>query len=101
MQVLVVRNSFAYPTLRLRLDCPMASDFGQLLGLAVVMVRPQNAPTWFATIEQLRSWPLAGTVRTPSAAEETLMAEKKAPNPIDKHVGSRVRMRRMMLSMSQ
>src|ERR1700741_5187122 len=33
-------------------------------------------------------------------AEETLMA-KKAPNPIDKHVGSRVRMRRMMLSMSQ
>ena len=29
------------------------------------------------------------------------MAAKKAPNPIDKHVGSRVRMRRMMLSMSQ
>jgi transcriptional regulator with XRE-family HTH domain len=26
---------------------------------------------------------------------------KKDPNPIDKHVGSRVRMRRMMLSMSQ
>jgi transcriptional regulator with XRE-family HTH domain len=26
---------------------------------------------------------------------------KKAPNPIDKHVGSRVRMRRMMLKMSQ
>ena len=26
---------------------------------------------------------------------------KKAPNPIDKHVGSRVRMRRMMISMSQ
>ena len=25
----------------------------------------------------------------------------KAPNPIDRHVGSRVRMRRMMLSMSQ
>ncbi|MGE0751678.1 MAG: helix-turn-helix domain-containing protein [Variibacter sp.] len=25
----------------------------------------------------------------------------KAPNPIDKHVGSRVRMRRMMLGMSQ
>jgi transcriptional regulator with XRE-family HTH domain len=33
-------------------------------------------------------------------AEEKRMA-KKAPNPIDKHVGSRVRMRRMMLSMSQ
>jgi len=26
---------------------------------------------------------------------------KKAPNPIDKHVGSRVRMRRMMLNFSQ
>src|SRR5262249_22907573 len=31
---------------------------------------------------------------------ENTMA-KKAPNPIDKHVGSRVRMRRMMLGMSQ
>jgi transcriptional regulator with XRE-family HTH domain len=29
------------------------------------------------------------------------MMVKKVPNPIDKHVGSRVRMRRMMLSMSQ
>ena len=29
------------------------------------------------------------------------MMAKKAPNPIDKHVGSRVRMRRMMLAMSQ
>ena len=28
-------------------------------------------------------------------------AVKKAPNPIDKHVGSRVRMRRLMLGMSQ
>src|SRR5690606_22396629 len=26
---------------------------------------------------------------------------KKSPNPIDKHVGSRVRMRRMMINMSQ
>jgi len=29
------------------------------------------------------------------------MIIKKVPNPIDKHVGSRVRMRRMMLGMSQ
>jgi transcriptional regulator with XRE-family HTH domain len=29
------------------------------------------------------------------------MASKKQPNPIDVHVGSRVRLRRMMLSMSQ
>jgi transcriptional regulator with XRE-family HTH domain len=33
--------------------------------------------------------------------EETKKVTKKAPNPIDKHVGSRVRMRRMMLGMSQ
>jgi hypothetical protein len=29
------------------------------------------------------------------------VATKKAPNPTDKHVGSRVRMRRKMLAMSQ
>ena len=29
------------------------------------------------------------------------MMAKKAPNPTDRHVGSRVRMRRMMLAMSQ
>ena len=29
------------------------------------------------------------------------MVAKKVPNPTDKHVGARVRMRRMMLSMSQ
>jgi transcriptional regulator with XRE-family HTH domain len=29
------------------------------------------------------------------------VATKKEPNPIDKHVGGRVRMRRLMLSMSQ
>src|SRR5206468_3295255 len=33
-------------------------------------------------------------------AEGSKMA-MKVPNPIDKHVGSRVRMRRMMLTMSQ
>ena len=33
------------------------------------------------------------------AAEKEVV--KKAPNPTDKHVGARVRMRRMMLSMSQ
>ena len=33
--------------------------------------------------------------------KETAMANKKQPNPIDIHVGSRVRLRRMMLGMSQ
>jgi transcriptional regulator with XRE-family HTH domain len=32
---------------------------------------------------------------------QEMVMVKKAPNPIDKHVGSRVRMRRMMLGMSQ
>jgi transcriptional regulator with XRE-family HTH domain len=36
----------------------------------------------------------------PRSHEGSKMA-KKSPNPIDKHVGSRVRMRRMMLGMSQ
>jgi transcriptional regulator with XRE-family HTH domain len=36
-----------------------------------------------------------------SIGVDYMMIAKKAPNPIDKHVGSRVRMRRMMLSMSQ
>jgi transcriptional regulator with XRE-family HTH domain len=31
----------------------------------------------------------------------TLAEHKKSPNPIDKHVGSRVRMRRMMIGRSQ
>jgi transcriptional regulator with XRE-family HTH domain len=34
-------------------------------------------------------------------AKEMKVMTKKAPNPIDRHVGSRVRMRRMMLGMSQ
>lgn len=33
--------------------------------------------------------------------DRTTSAAKKAPNPIDRHVGARVRMRRMMLGMSQ
>jgi transcriptional regulator with XRE-family HTH domain len=39
--------------------------------------------------------------RSKAAAGGSVMVAKKAPNPIDRHVGSRVRMRRMMLSMSQ
>jgi transcriptional regulator with XRE-family HTH domain len=40
-------------------------------------------------------------VAATAAQESALIVAKKAPNPIDKHVGSRVRMRRMMLAMSQ
>ena len=49
--------------------------------------------------------PSVGTIFAHSLSERSAMAlryaAKKAPNPTDKHVGSRVRMRRMMLSMSQ
>jgi transcriptional regulator with XRE-family HTH domain len=38
-------------------------------------------------------------VGDPEAKMNTV--RKKAPNPVDQHVGSRVRMRRMMLAMSQ
>src|SRR5690348_2558793 len=38
-----------------------------------------------------------GSGSVTAAQESMVMAAKKAPNPIDKHVGSRVRMRRMML----
>jgi transcriptional regulator with XRE-family HTH domain len=44
----------------------------------------------------------AHSLREPSAMAPRLpVATKKVPNPIDKHVGSRVRMRRLMLAMSQ
>ena len=36
-----------------------------------------------------------------NAVQKSGTIAKKAPNPIDRHVGSRVRMRRKMLSMSQ
>jgi DNA-binding XRE family transcriptional regulator len=35
------------------------------------------------------------------SARQRLVPPKKAPNPLDKHVGSRMRMRRMMLGISQ
>jgi len=56
----------------------------------------------------LRAQPPAWTLRLAHERREErievvqeMVMVKKAPNPIDKHVGSRVRMRRMMLGMSQ
>ncbi len=37
----------------------------------------------------------------PKRGEKDTSATKKAPNPIDRHVGNRVRMRRMLIGMSQ
>src|SRR5215831_15183531 len=51
--------------------------------------------------------PALGRFFVYSSSERSAMAvrlplpRKKAPNPIDQHVGSRVRMRRLMLAMSQ
>jgi transcriptional regulator with XRE-family HTH domain len=51
-------------------------------------------------------WPTAsnpkvGVRQRSRRAGERPVPPKKAPNPVDKHVGSRVRMRRMMLGISQ
>ena len=51
--------------------------------------------------------PALGRFFAHSSSERSAMAvrlplpRKKAPSPMDKHVGSRVRMRRIMLAMSQ
>src|SRR5262249_5307405 len=50
--------------------------------------------------------PSVGTIFAHSSSERSAMAvrlqpRKKVPNPTDQHVGSRVRMRRKMLAMSQ
>ena len=37
----------------------------------------------------------------PKRSDKGIHMTKKAPNPIDRHVGSRVRMRRMLIGMSQ
>ena len=42
---------------------------------------------------------MVGRFHDPEAMINTVC--KKAPNPVDQHVGNRVRMRRMMLAMSQ
>jgi transcriptional regulator with XRE-family HTH domain len=47
------------------------------------------------------AWPCAHGENDISPIVRNSVMIKKAPNPIDKHVGSRVRMRRMILQMSQ
>src|SRR5215471_14435728 len=55
----------------------------------------------------MSSVPALGRFFAHSSSDRSAMAvrlplpRKKAPNPIDQHVGSRVRMRRLMLAMSQ
>ena len=44
-------------------------------------------------------WPQRPHVSRPSSDKNAI--PKKAPNPVDSHVGSRVRMRRKMLAMTQ
>ena len=54
-------------------------------------------PSGLRTLKRL-SWPLGMSTFRPTL-ERTVA--KKSPNPIDKHVGARVRMRRLMLDKSQ
>src|SRR5918911_3890216 len=44
---------------------------------------------------------VAMSPRPSKRSDREQSATKKAPNPIDRHVGSRVRMRRMLIGMSQ
>jgi len=48
-----------------------------------------------------RSHQIPAVGSTAISVQESSMASKKSPNPIDTHVGSRVRLRRMMFGMSQ
>src|SRR6516225_8812550 len=57
---------------------------------------PGNPPNSARDPEQRSSQPVNS-----AAATQASQVAKKVPNPIDRHVGSRVRMRRMMLGMSQ
>src|SRR5262249_28085144 len=43
----------------------------------------------------------SSSVSSPARSQGELAMSSKAPNPVDKYVGSRVRMRRIMLGMSQ
>jgi transcriptional regulator with XRE-family HTH domain len=44
---------------------------------------------------------VAAPIPTSRCGQNQMMIAKKSPNPTDKYVGSRVRMRRLMLGMSQ
>src|SRR5690348_17647498 len=58
-------------------------------------------PHVLAAIPPVLSPPARGWLRAAARGPEENRMAKKTPNPIDRHVGSRVRMRRMMLGMSQ
>jgi transcriptional regulator with XRE-family HTH domain len=50
---------------------------------------------------ELTDWYLGAGVDFREQSAMAITAAKKAPNPTDRHIGSRVRMRRKMLAMSQ
>src|SRR6516225_12027285 len=52
-------------------------------------------------LQPSRRFLLNSFIERSAMAPRYTVATKKAPNPIDQHVGSRVRMRRMMLAMGQ
>ena len=56
-------------------------------------------PVSLGTLELLRRNPRRQHERLGGIVKQAMV--KKVPNPIDKHVGGRIRMRRMMLGMSQ
>ena len=65
--------------------------------LVPIWYRNGSGPAQLRPVTQQRC--CVHSVGDPEAMMNTV--RKKAPNPVDQHVGSRVRMRRMMLGMSQ
>src|SRR5215467_2526708 len=75
--------------------CPKKSNSDRPIVQTLLLNRDVECPS-VGTIFLL----IAPSERSAMAVRLPL-PRKKAPSPIDKHVGSRVRMRRMMLAMSQ
>jgi transcriptional regulator with XRE-family HTH domain len=93
MQVVVQKTTF-------RAGCPC----WRLAISKTLADRPSSKNCW---LNRDIECPSVGTIFAHSITERSAMAlrytiaAKKAPNPTDRHVGSRVRMRRKMLAMSQ
>ena len=72
-------------------DLRQSTDHGMITGKSPATLRIPPV-----TLNKRSSRPVNS-----AAATQASQVAKKVPNPIDRHVGSRVRMRRMMLGMSQ
>jgi transcriptional regulator with XRE-family HTH domain len=73
---------------------------GAFRALAGALITDAHHRIWYWQERHGRSNRVPVALGSTSNTQGPFMA-KKGPNPVDKHVGSRVRMRRLMLGMSQ